>query len=335
MLDIAASKKIFVTGGAGFIGSHLIERLCELECEVTVYDNLSTGKLKWIQNLPNKYVNFIQADLQNTAVLNQVIRDHDIVIHFAAYADTQRSEFDRDSNIQNILNTKNLLEAMQNHKIKHIVFASSQLVYGELQKFPVSEEAGPLLPISLYGASKLACEGILSAYAHLFDIQTTICRFANIMGGRMWRGILYDFIRKLLISPERLEILGDGQQSRNYLLVDHCIDALLLAMTHNDSLCSIFNIGNTDTITATNVASIVIEEMGLDKITTISYAGGTRGWRCDVPNMQYDISKMQAMGWSPRLGSSGCIRESTRRLQKDLASDFIKKNELPSHNLNS
>lgn len=259
---------------------------------------------------------FVEGDLRDAETLDKTIDGHDVVFHLAAYADTQRSGIMRDADLQNgTVATWNLLEAMYKHDVRSIVFASSQLVYGDLSCFPISEISGPLLPVSLYGASKLACEGLISAYAHLFDIRATVCRFANIMGARMWRGILHDFIRRLLDSPKRLVVLGDGQQARNYLLVDHCLDAMLLAYVRNtNENCALYNIGNLDTITATDVAKIVIQEMGLEGITDIAYTGGRRGWRGDVPNMQYDLARIRRLGWVPPLNSAGCIRESVRRL---------------------
>lgn len=318
--EVDLSKRYLVTGGAGFIGSHLVERLCGLGCAVTVCDNLSTGTRKWLDLHAHATMTFIQADLRDAETLDRTIAGHDVVFHLAAYADTQRSGIVRDADLQNgTVATWNLLEAMYKHNVKDIVFASSQLVYGDLSCFPISEVSGPLLPISLYGASKLACEGLISAYTHLFDLRAIICRFANIMGGRMWRGILHDFIRKLLDSPKRLVVLGDGQQARNYLLVDHCVDAMLLTYAQDTSEnCGLYNVGNLETITATDVAKIVIQEMGLEGMTEIEYTGGRRGWRGDVPNMKYDLARIQRLGWTPPLNSAECIRESVRRLLNEM-----------------
>lgn len=319
-IELDLSKKYFVTGGAGFIGSHLVEYLWQMGCPVTVYDNLSTGRKKRLEPCLRAGMTLFEADLNDKDTLARAIAGQDVVFHLAAYADTQRSGLVRNADLENgTVATWNLLEAMYKHGVSEIAFASSQLVYGELDKFPISESAGPLLPTSLYGASKLACEGLISAYAHLFDIRATICRFGNIMGGRMWRGILYDFIHKLIESPGNLEILGDGQQARNYLLIDYCLDAMLLAHTHETGeRCRLYNVGNSDTITATEVAQIVIQEMGLEGQTSLSYTGGRHGWRGDVPNMHYDLSLIRQIGWTPEASSSECIRESVRRLLKEL-----------------
>lgn len=323
-ISLDQSKNYLVTGGAGFIGSHLVERLLSMGCRVTIYDNLSDGTKWWLKHPHvSPSPRFVEADLRDAETLNNVLPGHDIVFHLAAFTDTRRSGLNHDTDLQNgTLATWHLLEAMQKHSIRELVFASTQQVYGELKTFPISESAGPLLPISLYGASKLACEGIISAYSHLFGIRVTICRFSNIVGGRMRHGIVRDFIYKLLATPERLQILGDGQQARNYLLVEHCLDAVLLAFTTTQKEnCTVYNVGNLDTITAREVGQIVIEEMHLDSIANISCAGGDRGWQGDVPNMQYDLRRIQGLGWQPSLNSKNSVRECVRRILRDVASE--------------
>jgi UDP-glucose 4-epimerase len=323
---IDISKRYMVTGGSGFIGSHLVERLLAANCNVTIYDKAVNRSANWLRLYQySDKLTIYEADLADTQLLAQAIDGQDVVFHFAAHTDTRRSGELRQADLQDgIIATTCLLEAMQQHGVGALVFASSQLVYGDLDTFPISETIGPLLPTSLYGASKLACEGIISAYSHLFDMRATICRFTNIVGSRMRQGIIYDFIRKLMHTPEHLEIKGDGKQARSYFLVNHALDALFTAYLHGQQQgCQVYNVGSLDTTTATDVGRIVIQEMGLEGIAEVSYTDGKRGWKGDTPSMQYNLARIQSLGWTPRLSSDGAVRETVRLLQKDLAEEMM------------
>ena len=286
--------KYFISGGAGFIGSHLADRLVREGAQVTVYDNLSSGRETHIQHhINNAYFKFVQADLADTKTLNQAMKEHDAVFHLAANPDAREGIKNTalDLNIGTIA-TYNVLEAMRENEIKKIVFSSSGTVTGDTTTLPVAEEYGPLLPISLYGASKLAGEGLMSAFCHVFEMQAYIFRFANIIGPRATHGVIYDFINKLRRNPTELEILGDGTQAKPYLLVEECLEGIFCALKNSDKQCDIYNLGCNSTTSVKRIAELVVKEMGLHDVR-FKYTGGKRGWRGDVPQFQFNVEKMR------------------------------------------
>lgn len=306
----------FVTGGAGFIGSHLAEYLLAAGDTVTVYDNLSLGKKEWIEHLFSEpRFRFIEADLRDMGALKEAMAGHDLVFHLGANTDIPRGNQDTRIDLENdIIATYNVLEAMRHHEISKLLFASSSTVFGEPSIRPTPEAVGPLLPISLYGAGKLACEGLISAYCHLFGIQAWIFRFGNVVGARMGHGIIHDFIAKLQRNPKELEILGDGNQEKNYFLVEDCIDGILFAFHNaNGRDCDVFNLGCQSTVSATQIGRIVAEEMGLSDVRFV-YTGGHRGWPGDVPVVIYNVDKMKELGWRARHTSAEAVRIAARRL---------------------
>lgn len=308
--------RCFVTGGAGFIGSHLAETLLAAGNPVTVFDNLSLGRREWIEHLLGRPgFRFVEADLRDQDAVREAMAGHDIVFHLGANTDIPRGNQDTRIDLENdIIATYNVLEAMRHHGIGRLLFASSSTVFGEPAVRPTPEEIGPLLPISLYGAGKLACEGLISAYCHLFGMRAWIFRFGNVVGPRMGHGILHDFIAKLRRNPRELEILGDGNQEKNYFLVEDCIDGMLFALHHaTDKPCDVFNLGCQSTIKATDIARIAVEEMGLNGVR-FRYTGGRRGWPGDVPQVIYDVSKMKRLGWQARHTSEEAVRIAIRRL---------------------
>jgi len=304
--------KYFITGGAGFIGSHLVERVIG-SGEVTVYDNLSSGRKEFIQQHLNKNnFQFIQADLLDFDTLNQAIANHDIVFHLAANPDVRAGIANTKLDLQQgTLSTYNILEAMRLNKINKIVFASSSTVYGEAGTKAVAEDYGPLLPISLYGASKLACEGLISAFCHIFDMQAWIFRFANVVGDRASHGVIFDFINKLRQNPEELEVLGDGTQEKPYLYVSDCIDGILFGLQHSQEQVNILNLGTDSSTNVTTIANMLVEAMGLS-VVKFKYTGGNRGWRGDVPQVRFDMTKMKNLGWKPGYSSDEAIRQSIK-----------------------
>lgn len=309
-------RKCFVTGGAGFIGSHLADRLIG-SGEVTVYDNLSSGKKEFIQHHSGKSnFRFIEADLLDFDTLNKAIAHHDMVFHLAANPDVRAGITNTNFDLrQGTLATYNVLEAMRLNQISKIVFASSSTVYGEAGTKPVSEDYGPLLPISLYGASKLACEGLISAFCHLFDMQAWIFRFANVVGARSSHGVIFDFINKLQKNPEELEILGDGTQEKPYLYIDDCIGGILFGYEHSQEQVTVFNLGVDSSTNVTAIANMVVEAMGLSGVK-FSYTGGTRGWRGDVPQVRYDTGKISRLGWMPGYSSDEAVRQAIKDIGK-------------------
>lgn len=313
--SMPTKNNILVTGGAGFIGSHLVDSLIEEGNRITIFDNLSSGKIEFIENhLENTDVIFIKGDILDNEVIERACRDVDLVCHVAANPDVRLGSSDTKVHFdQNILATYNLLEAMRKNSIKKIAFTSTSTIYGEAHIMPTPENYGPLMPISLYGASKLSCEALITSYSHTFDMQAWIFRFANIVGPRSTHGIIVDFIRKLRENPTQLEILGDGKQEKSYLHVSECINSILFAIEKSKEDVNIFNIGSEDTISATGIGKIIAEEMELSDIKFI-YTGGSRGWKGDVPRMRLDIEKIKAIGWKPAYTSDKSVRETARAL---------------------
>ncbi len=307
--------KVFITGGAGFIGSHLVDRLMAQDNEVTVYDNLVSGKKQNIEHHIGKDgVRFLQCDLLDFGTLKEAMKGHEVVWHLGANTDIPGGNSVTDLDLKNCtIATYNVLEAMRQNAIDKILFASSACVYGDAPPVPLSETFGPLLPISLYGAGKLACEGLISAYCHLFGFKAWIFRFANVVGARMGHGVIYDFIQKLKKNPKELEILGDGKQEKPFFLVEDCIDGMVCAFQNSNSQCDVYNLGCESFTTITRVAQIVTEEMGLENVK-FKYTGGRRGWPGDVPVVHFNVDKMKKLGWRASYTSDEAVRITVRRL---------------------
>jgi len=306
-------SKIIVTGGAGFIGSHLVDKLLEGGNEVTVIDNLSSGKMEFIEH-HDQDPNFklLKLDMLELEKLKIAIKGADMIYHLAANPDVRLGEQNTRVHLeQNIIVTYNLLEAMRMNKQQNIAFTSTSTVYGEATIIPTLENYGPLIPISLYGASKLACEALITSYCHTFEMRSWIFRFANIVGERGTHGIIVDFINKLKANPLALEILGDGQQRKSYIHVSDCIDGILFAVNNSNEMANIFNIGSTDTINSTQIGDLIIKEMGLHDVK-FTYTGGKRGWKGDVPKMLLSIDKLQKLGWNPLHNSKSSVIDATR-----------------------
>jgi len=299
--------RVLVTGGAGFIGSHLVDKLVENN-NVIVIDNLSSGKEEFV----NEKAVLIKEDLLDSDKICKHFKNIDIVYHLAANPDVRvGAENTRIHLEQNIIVTYNVLEAMRKNNIKKIVFTSSSTVYG-YASMPTPEDYEPLKPESLYGASKLACEALISSYCYTFDMQSWIFRFANIIEERSTHGVIYDFINKLKKNPRELEILGNGKQEKSYLHVKECINAMVFGVKHSDEKVNIFNIGSEDTISVTEIARIVSEKMKLNP--EFKFTEGERGWKGDVPKMQLSIKKLKALGWRPRYNSEIAIRKTVEEL---------------------
>lgn len=308
-------NKQFVTGGAGFIGSHLVDRLMSEGKQVTVYDNLSSGRMENIEHHQDKAnFKFIQANLLDSDTLKEAMKEHEVVWHLGANADILKGSRITDLDLNNsTIATRNVLEAMRHNNIDKILFTSTSCIYGDVPLMPLAETFGPLLPISLYGAGKLACEGLLSAYSHLFGTKAWIFRFGNVLGVRMGHGVIYDFIHKLRKNPRELEILGDGNQEKIFFLIEDCLDGMFFAFQHSDEQCDVFNIGCESTVKVSAIAQIVAEEMGL-KDVKFRYTGGKRGWPGDAPYVQFNMGKMARLGWKANYASAEAVRIATRRL---------------------
>jgi len=309
--------KAVVTGGAGFIGSHLVDALVARGYEVTVIDNLSTGDLRNITtHLDSGAARFVRSDLLGDG-WQDVVREADRVYHLAADPDVRASAGNPATVYdQNVTATVRVLEAMRQTGCSEIVFTSTSTVYGEARVIPTPEEYPGMQPISIYGATKLACEAMISGYAHTYGWRSWVFRFANIIGERSNHGVIWDFVHKLRANPSELEILGDGRQQKSYCSVSACVDAVLFAVSRTNEPFSCFNIGTEDWIDVTSIASIVTAEMGLRGVS-FRYTGGDRGWVGDVPRMLLSIEKLKSLGWRPALNSEAAVREATRALLRD------------------
>lgn len=318
-------ERVLVTGGAGFIGSHIVDKLMADGCSVTVLDNLSSGSLENIRRwLNHPKFNFIHGDLLDHESLKKSLRESEVIYHLAADPEVRRGNIDPERHYrQNIEATFRLLERMRRvDNVELLVFTSSSTVYGEPSKIPTPEEYSPLKPISLYGAAKLACEALISSYSHLYGFKAIILRLANIVGPRSRHGVIYDFIKKLMRDPRELEILGDGSQTKSYLYIDDCIRAILLATESNTSGLEFFNIGSEDWLNVKRIAEIVVEEMGLRDVR-FKFTGGVnggRGWPGDVKTMLLDISKLKKLGWRPKYSSEEAVRLTAKALIQEARS---------------
>ncbi len=314
--------KIMVTGGAGFIGSHIVDRLVNEGHHVVVYDNLSSGKMEFIERHMDKdNFKFVKADLLDFDTLLREMDGVDVVYHVAANPDVRLGAHDTKVHMeQNVKATYNVLEAMRIKDVRDIIFTSTSTVYGEATVIPTPEDYGPLIPISLYGASKLGAEAFIMSYAHTFDMHAVIYRFANIVGPRSTHGVIYDFIMKLKKNPQELEILGDGNQTKSYLYVEDCVDALIYGYENRKADVEIFNIGSDDWVNVRRIADIVVEEMHLENVK-YKFTGGSRGWKGDVPKMLLSIDKIKSYGWEPKHQSEDSVRLTARYLIKELVTD--------------
>ena len=306
-----------VTGGAGFIGSHLVDTLVAQGNEVLVIDSLCAGKKETItRHLDSCKVRLFQKDLLGDG-WQESIAGADRLFHLAADPDVRQSAVNPDPTFNNnIVATYRVLEAMRKYSVPEFVFTSTSTVYGDAAVIPTPESYTPLEPISVYGASKLACESIISAYCHSFNMKAWNFRFANIIGSRSGHGVITDFMRKLKENPAELEILGDGKQTKSYLEVHECVAAMLFAVGKARGTVNTFNVGSEDWIDVRSIAEIVCEEMGL-KNTKFRFTGGERGWVGDVPKMQLSVDKIKGLRWKPQTGSAESVRIAIRTMLEE------------------
>jgi len=318
--------RVLVTGGAGFIGSHLVDRLMQMGMFVRVVDNLSSGCLENVKGwLSDSRFEFVHGDLKDLGVAEEAVNGVEVVFHLAANPEVRVAEVDPSIHFrENLLTTFNVLEAMRkSEKAKCIVFFSSSTVYGEPERFPTPEDYGPLLPISVYGASKLGCESLISSYCYTFGLRGLVFRLANIVGERSTHGIVVDFIRKLRKNLEELEILGDGNQTKSYLHVEDFVGAVFVVLRtflDDEKKIEVYNVGSLDKVDVKRIAEIVAEEMGLPNLK-FRFTGGVdggRGWKGDVKTMLLSVDKLLGLGWKPTLNSEEAIRISCRELFQSL-----------------
>lgn len=312
---------VFITGAAGFIGSHMVDRLLSAGHKVVGYDNMSTGQRRFLNEaITNSQFTFHEADLLDLNTLTQAMKGTELVVHFAANADvrfgTQHPRKDLD---QNTIATWNVLEAMRQQRCKRIVFSSTGSIYGEPEIFPTPETCPFPIQTSLYGASKLAAEGLIQAYCEGFGMQSYIFRFVSILGERYSHGHVFDFYQELAEHPDRLHVLGDGHQRKSYLYVHDCIDAIVTALDRANDKVNVFNLGTDEYCEVNDSIGWICEYLGVHP--KLTYSGGERGWVGDSPFILLDCSRIRALGWKPRL----TIREAVLATIKYVSSEAASK----------
>ncbi len=315
------NRTILVTGAAGFIGSHLCDELVKKN-KVIGYDNLSSGKKEMVEHLfDDDNFELVIGDVLDEDSLDEQMKRCDMVFHLAANPDVRVGAEDTYVHLdQNIIATYKVLDSMRRNDVDEIIFTSTSTIYGETDVIPTPEDLGPLKPISLYGASKLSCESLISSYCYTFDMRAISFRFANVVGPRSTHGVTYDFVNKLRENPDELEILGSPPGTRkSYFYISDCIDGMVHATKNAEEKVEYFNLGSEDYIDVKEIADIVTEEMGLEDVE-YNWTGGVdggRGWKGDVKVMRLSIEKMKEIGWEPEYNSAESIALTTRSLLDD------------------
>lgn len=292
--------RFFVTGGAGFIGSNFVNFLLDHQLgRVTVYDDFSVGQRRHFGvRADSQDLRIVEAAVNDERALSAAIAGHDVVVHFAANSDIARAANEpRIDFVNGTVLTEAVLEAMRRSGVRKIVFTSGSGVYGDVPPVPLTEDFSPMVPVSTYGASKLASEALIAAYCHMFEMTGVVVRFANVVGPNMTHGVSHDFIARLKVDATHLRIFGDGNQTKPYIHVEDVIRALLLSLDRAQQGYSYYNVATEDRLTVREIADIVIAGMGLRDVR-LEFTGGSRGWRADVPVYQLDTRKIRRLGWS-------------------------------------
>ncbi len=305
--------KYMVVGGAGFIGSHVTKRLItdEPEAQIFIYDNFSSGRREHLQQiLDDKRLHIIEGDIKDLAQLTRAMEEADIVYSLASNPDISKAIAQPDIDFwEGTYLINNVLEAMRRCSVKNLIYASGSGVYGDVGATVTDEDFSPMLPSSTYGASKLACEALICSYCKMFDMNAGAFRFANVVGPDQTHGVGYDFLRKLAADPGKLEILGDGSQSKSYIYVDDIVNALRLVEKNALHGYDYYNVATLDHITVTRIADITVRVMGLQDVE-YCYTGGDRGWKGDVPIVRLDSRKIRRLGWENRYTTPQAIEMS-------------------------
>jgi UDP-glucose 4-epimerase len=307
-------SRYFIVGGAGFLGSHFTDRLLEDDAaEVTIFDNFSSGREWHLEShADDRRLRVVRGDVKELDALTEAMSGHEVVIHLASNPDIARAatepaiDFD-----EGTLLTHHVVEAMRVTSTAKILYASGSGVYGDIGETEADEDFGPLVPISTYGASKLAGESLIASYCHMFDLRGCSFRFGNVVGPRQTHGVGFDFVRSLLRDPERLPILGDGTQSKSYIHANDVIDAVLAANQRTEDSYAAYNVATGDYITVTEIADLAVECVGLDPgDVEYEYSGGDRGWKGDVPVVRLNTDRIRSLGWQKSMGSREALRDS-------------------------
>lgn len=313
---------IIVIGGAGFIGSFFSTQLLEQGNRVTIFDNFTSGTQEHISHIAgHENLSVVKADLKDLDAITNAMHGQDLVIHTAANPDIAKAITEPTIDFwEGTYLTNNLLEAMRTTETRKIVYTSGSGVYGEYTGIPFSEDHGPNIPISTYGASKLGCEALIQSYTHMFGFTALIFRFANVVGPKQTHGVGYDFLRKLKSNPGILEVLGDGSQDKSYIHVSDIFDAFCVASQHMDEQrLQIYNVASNDTITVKEIAFLAVEIMGLSvNSVDIQFGESPRGWAGDVPVIDLDCTKLKEIGWASNSSSRRAIVMSLQSMRNEL-----------------
>ena len=317
MLNKMKKDRFFVTGAAGFIASNLVDRLLEEGVSVVGYDNFSTGFEENLERArSNRDFRLIRGDVLDLPALTKAMIGCDFVFHLAANADVRFGTLHPEKDLeQNTTATFNVLEAMRADQIKNIAFSSTGSIYGEPDLFPTPEDAPFPVQTSMYGASKLACEGLIQAYCEGFGFRGWIFRFVSILGERYSHGHVFDFYKRLLSDPGHLHVLGNGRQRKSYLYIQDCIDSMFMAIEMAEDKVNIFNLGTDEYCEVNDSIGWISEHLGLDP--ELSYQGGERGWIGDSPFIFLDCSRIRVLGWRPKLTIQEGIIKTLEYLQKN------------------
>jgi UDP-glucose 4-epimerase len=313
-----------VVGGAGFIGSHFVDRLLEDRgvAAVGIFDNLSSGSSwHYAHHAEDRRLTVYTADVKDLAPLREAMEGYDVVIHLASNPDIAKAETEPSVDFYNgTLLTHNIVESMRTTSAKRILYASGSGVYGDLGELEARENYGPMLPISTYAASKLAGETLISAYSHMFGLTGCAFRFANVVGPRQTHGVGFDFVRRLLDNPSTLHILGDGSQSKSYIHVDDVVDAVLLAEARTSSRFDVYNVATGDYINVREIADLAVECVGLPSGSVqYVFTGGDRGWKGDVPVVRLTSERIAALGWTCQRSSRDALRAALLAMVREVS----------------
>jgi UDP-glucose 4-epimerase len=320
---VSRRSRVLIVGGAGFIGSHFTDALLadERTERLTLFDNFSSGR-EWhyAEHAGDERLEVVRGDAKDLDALTEAMAGHDLVVHLASNPDIAAAMTDPTIDFdEGTLLTHHVVEAMRRTGTPAIAYASGSGVYGDLGEHEADEDHGPLVPVSTYGSSKLAGEGLVSAYAHMFGIVGVVTRFGNVVGRRQTHGVGFDFVRRLRADPTRLEVMGDGSQSKSYILAADVVSAVLAAVDAADRPYTAYNVATGDYVTVREIVALALEALGLDPAEVeVAYGPEPRGWKGDVPVVRLATDRIRALGWRPSGGSADALRESIAAMLADL-----------------
>jgi UDP-glucose 4-epimerase len=320
---ISPWKSVFVSGGAGFIGSHLVPWLLRGQAveNVIVFDNFGSGKMSYLDQVRDDLrLQIVTGDLKDLESVTEAMSGCDTVFHLAANPDISRAVTQPDIDFwEGTYLTQNVLEAMRVNNVSRILYTSGSGVYGENPTEAFEEDYGPCVPISTYGASKLASEALIAAYGQMFEISGRVFRFANVVGPRQTHGVGYDFVRRLTEDPTRLRILGDGSQKKSYIHIDDILDAIGVVAAGTQERYAVFNVATDDSVTVREIADLALKVCGINPgRTRYEFTGGDRGWKGDVPVVRFNCAKIKALGWKPRRTSAQAVEDALVAMAEEL-----------------